>query len=170
MQPTRLTKSIARILSDVLAGLAVLALGFMMLITVADVVLRAVDENWRIFGMLDYVEFSLAWLVYLAIAVAVLERKMIVVDVVDTVMGPAARRALRAFAVLLTFAAFALLATRIVTPALEIREWGETTLDLEIPKFWYWIAIWTGIAAAIVAVLLTAPAEIAEDRHGDLHE
>lgn len=153
-----------RALAALLAALAVVCLGFMMLITVADVVLRALDPNWRIFGMLDYVEFSLAWLIFLAIPIAILERRMIAVDVVDAVAGPAVRRALRGFAMLLTLAAFGLLASQVVAPALDMREWGETTLDLRLPKFWYWLAIWTGVGAAIVATLLTAPAELAADQ------
>jgi TRAP-type C4-dicarboxylate transport system permease small subunit len=158
----RALEAAGRGLAALLAALAVLCLGFMMLITVADVVLRTLDPNWRIFGMLDYVEFSLAWLIFLAIPIAVLERRMIAVDVVDTVAGPGVRRALRGFALILTLAAFGLLASQIVAPALDMREWGETTLDLRLPKFWYWLAIWTGVGAAIVATLLTAPAELAD--------
>jgi TRAP-type C4-dicarboxylate transport system permease small subunit len=157
----RSLEAAGRGLAALLAALAVLCLGFMMLITVADVVLRTLDPNWRIFGMLDYVEFSLAWLIFLAIPIAVLERRMIAVDVVDTVARPGVRRAIRGLAMLLMLGAFGLLASQIVAPALDMREWGETTLDLRLPKFWYWLAIWTGVGAAIVATLLTAPAELA---------
>jgi TRAP-type C4-dicarboxylate transport system permease small subunit len=160
----RALEAAGRGLAALLAALAVLCLGFMMLITVADVVLRTLDPNWRIFGMLDYVEFSLAWLIFLAIPIAVLVRRMFAVDVVDTVARPGVRRAIRGLAMLLMLAAFGLLASQIIAPALDMREWGETTLDLRLPKFWYWLAIWTGVGAAIVATLLTAPAELAGDQ------
>lgn len=147
-------------LAHLLAGAAALCLGFMMLITVADVVVRAIRPEWRILGMLDHVEFSLDWLIWLSIALAFVERRHVVVDLVDSVVGARALRRIRGFAVVLSLVAFGLLASQVVAPALDTLEWGERTLDLGIPKFHYWLAIWVGVIASIVAILLTAIDEV----------
>ena len=143
-----------------LATAAALCLGFMMLITVADVLARAIDPQWRILGMLDYVEFSLDWLIWLAVALAFIERRHVVVDLVDSVVGARALRAIRGFAILFSLIAFGLVASQVFAPAMDTLEWGERTLDLGIPKFYYWLAIWVGVVTSIVAILLTAIDEL----------
>ncbi|MFT7192044.1 MAG: hypothetical protein ACI9AQ_002620, partial [Dinoroseobacter sp.] len=43
---------------------------------------------------------------------------------------------------------------------------GDRTLDLGWPKFWYWIAIWVGLALSALAALLALlerPASMAEN-------
>ena len=123
-------------------------LAFLMLIVVADVALRAVDPAWRIFGMLDYVEFSLDWLIFLAIPLALFQGDIVRVDLVD---GLDRRGVFAALGAVLTLATLVLLATQIVRPALDILEWDERTLDLGLRKFHYWIAIWVGVGLSVVA-------------------
>lgn len=141
---------------------AVLCLGFIMLIIVSDVTLRAINPSWRIFGMLDYVEFALAWMLFLAIAATVISRAFVVVDLIDWGLPPAPRKVLRALGLLAAIGVLTLTAWQTVTPALDARDWGDRTLDLGLPKFWYWLSIWVGLGLAAVGGLLALPDEIAD--------
>jgi TRAP-type C4-dicarboxylate transport system permease small subunit len=127
---------------------AVACLAFMMLMTVADVTLRAFNPNWRIFGMLDYVEFSMDWLVFLAIPLSVAAGQIIVVDIVDLFVRG---RSLKIFGALVTLGVAVMIGFHTITPALEILEWRERTFDLNILKFYYWIPIWIGFALLVLA-------------------
>lgn len=128
--------------------IAVACLAFMMLMTVADVTLRAFNPNWRIFGMLDYVEFSMDWLVFLAIPLSVAAGQIIVVDIVDLFVRG---RSLKIFGALVTLGVAVMIGFHTITPALEILEWRERTFDLNILKFYYWIPIWIGFALLVLA-------------------
>ncbi len=123
-----------------------------MLIVVFDVTIRAIDPTWRIVGMVDYVEFSLAWLIYLAIPVSILTSQLIVVDLIDRFVPSSI---LMRVGLALTFGLVALAGYHTITPAMDALDWGDKTLDLGWPKFWYWIAIWVGLALSALAALLT---------------
>ena len=147
MQSARVIKAATGIIS-VAASACLL---FMMLIVVLDVVLRAINPDWRIYGMLDYVEFSMDWLVFLAIPLSLFMGNLISVDIMD---GFDHRGWLKAFGAILTLIVLVVVGTNIITPALEILEWEERTLDLGILKFHYWIAIWVGISLSIIAAFV----------------
>ncbi|MEO0653875.1 MAG: TRAP transporter small permease subunit [Pseudomonadota bacterium] len=122
-----------------------------MLIVVFDVTVRAIDPTWRIVGMVDYVEFSLAWLIYLAIPMSILAGQVIVVDLIDQYVRP---RPLVIAGLVLTGGLVALTGYQTITPALDALDWGDRTLDLGWPKFWYWIAIWVGLGLSALAALI----------------
>ncbi len=130
---------------------ASLCLLFLMCIVVADVVLRAIDPNWRIFGMLDYVELSLDWMVFMAIPAALFSEKIITVDLIDTWDKHALFPVVGSVT---TVIALGMLLSQVFRPGLDVLEFGEQTLDLGIPKFYYWLAIWSGIALALCAAVI----------------
>ncbi|MFT4619499.1 MAG: TRAP-type C4-dicarboxylate transport system permease small subunit [Dinoroseobacter sp.] len=149
-------------LAAVLATAASVCLLFLMFIIVFDVTIRAIDPTWRIVGMVDYVEFSLAWLIYLAIPVSILTGQLIAVDLIDRYLPPSIMARL---GLLLTLGMVALAGYNTITPAMDSLDWGDRTLDLGWPKFWYWIAIWVGLALSALAALLALlerPASMAE--------
>lgn len=152
------------ILATVVSTVAVFCLGFIMLMIVADVALRAINPAWRIFGMLDYVEFALSWMIFLAIATTMLARAYVSVDLIDLVLRATPRMVLRVLGLLLAVGVLALTAWQTVPPALDARDWGDRTLDLGLPKFWYWVSIWVGLGIAAIGGLLAMPDEIAESR------
>lgn len=160
----RLRSASITVLGTAASAVAVLCLGFMMLVIVADVTLRAIDPAWRIFGMLDYVELALGWMIFLAIAATVLGRAWVAVDLADRLMPATLRIGLRALGLLLMVGVLALTAWQTVAPALDARDWGDRTLDLGLPKFWYWVSIWVGLGLAALGGLLVLPEEIAEGR------
>lgn len=135
----------------VLATAASVCLLFLMLIVVFDVTIRAIEPTWRIVGMVDYVEFSLAWLIYLAIPVSILTSQLIVVDLIDSYLPPSI---LTRAGLLLTLGLVALAGYNTISPAMDALDWGDRTLDLGWPKFWYWIAIWVGLGLSALAALL----------------
>jgi len=139
------------VLAAVLATAASLCLLFLMLIVVFDVTVRAIDPTWRLVGMVDYVEFSLAWLIYLAIPMSILAGQVIVVDLIDQYVRP---RPLVIAGLVLTGGLVALTGYQTITPALDALDWGDRTLDLGWPKFWYWIAIWVGLGLSALAALI----------------
>lgn len=139
------------VLAAVLATAASLCLLFLMLIVVFDVTVRAIDPTWRLVGMVDYVEFSLAWLIYLAIPMSILAGQVIVVDLIDQYIRP---RPLVIAGLVLTGGLVALTGYQTITPALDALDWGDRTLDLGWPKFWYWIAIWVGLGLSAIAALV----------------
>lgn len=149
--------TVARVAGRVSLVGAGLCLVFMMLVVVADVALRAIDPAWRIFGMLDLVELSLDCLIYLAIPAALFQGKAITVDLVD---AGARREPFILAGAVLTLVALLMLGSQIVRPALEILHWEERTLDLGLPKFWYWLPIWAGTVLAIVAATLALAAAL----------
>ncbi|MFN3643530.1 MAG: TRAP transporter small permease [Gemmobacter sp.] len=153
-------------LATVASTVAMLCLAGMMLLTVADVTLRAIDPAWRIFGMLDYVEFSLSWMIFLSIAVTMLVRDWVVVDLVDRALPAVLRIALRTAGVAAAVVAIALMVAQTVTPAFDALDWGDKTLDLGLPKFWYWVSIWVGLGLAAIGAVLSLPDEI-RDARGD---
>ena len=147
MQSAKVIKATTGVMSVVASA----CLLFMMLIVVLDVVLRAINPEWRIYGMLDYVEYSMDWLVFLAIPFSLFMGNLICVDIMDTFDQ---RGWLKIFGAVITLIVLVVVGTNIINPALEILEWEERTLDLGILKFYYWIAIWVGIALSIVAALV----------------
>ncbi|KIC21495.1 TRAP transporter small permease [Leisingera sp. ANG-Vp] len=148
---TQSLASFRQFLVKVISVLGSLCLAFMLAVTVADVVLRSLNPNWRIFGVLDYVELSLDWLLFLAIPVAILQQRVISVDLID---GADRKRIFKLIGMLLTLAIFSLLASQVIRPALDTLEWQERTLDLAILKFHYWVPVWIGTALCCIAAFL----------------
>ena len=142
---------ISRSIAAALLVAASLALAFLMLITVTDVVLRAINPAWRLFGVLDYVEFSLDWVIFLAIPVALFRGKLIVVDLIDNLV---LSRVLHHVGIALTLIALLALSSQVIRPALAMLEWEDRTLDLGILKFWYWVPIWLGLLLSSLVALV----------------
>jgi TRAP-type C4-dicarboxylate transport system permease small subunit len=145
-------RSLAIKLSGASAGLALAA---MMLLTVADVVLRW-TINRPIRGTFELVELLLACTFFLALPAAFLRDDHIVVDVVDYVAPrrvPVLKRVAEAIAVVIV----ALMAWQGWRAARDTIVFNDVTSDLEIPRILYWVPVLVGlvgggIAAAAMAV------------------
>jgi len=131
--------------------LAAVFLAAMMLLTVADVVLRAV-ANKPIRGVVELVELLLACTFFLALPATFLRDEHIVVDLLDT-------RALRLVPWLKRFSAgLAAVMLGIITwqgwiAARDTLVFHDVTSDLSLPKLLYWIPLLLGIAGGAVAAL-----------------
>ena len=120
-----------------------------MLVTVADVVLRAM-ANLPIRGTLEIVELLLACTFFLALPASFLRDEHIVVDIVD---GWAPRRValLRRIAGVLGVALMALMAWQGWIAARDTLVFNDVTADLAIPRIWYWVPVLACMIGATLA-------------------
>jgi TRAP-type C4-dicarboxylate transport system permease small subunit len=129
--------------------LAAVALVVMMGVTVADVFLRYAF-NSPIRGSYDLVEVTLVVFVFHGMSTAFLQRRNIVIDLIDTFAGRALVVALTRIADVLTLVAVALFAWAMLGPALQAFEYGDRKLELNLPIYVMWIVALTGMAGAIL--------------------
>jgi TRAP-type C4-dicarboxylate transport system permease small subunit len=134
--------------------LAALFLAAMMLLTVADVVLRAAF-NTPIRGVYELVELLLAYTFFIALPAVFLRNENIIVNVIDD-MAPRAVPALEVGATLLGFAILAVMAWQGWLAALETLALNDVTADLGLSRLYHWIALLAGVIAAAAAALAMA--------------
>jgi TRAP-type C4-dicarboxylate transport system permease small subunit len=124
-------------------------LAAMLLLTVADVALRALGAR-PIHGTFELVELLLVCTFFFALPATFLREENIVVDMIDGWRArwvPALKRVWAA-------AGVALLATIAWQSWLQARDamsFGDVTSDLSLPKILYWAPLVFGIAAGAVA-------------------
>ena len=131
--------------------IAAAALAAMMLLTVTDVVLRAVFDR-PIRGTLEIVELLLACTFFLALPASFLRGEHIVVDIVDNMA--VARRwvpLLKRLAGLLGVLLMAVMAWQGWIAARDTLVFKDVTSDLSLPVIWYWIPVLAGMIGGCLA-------------------
>ena len=141
------------LIARLLGYLAAIFLAAMMLLTVADVALRAFF-SLPIQGMLELVELGLACTIFIALPAVFLRDEHLVVDVVDHLLKPAAVRVLDLVGAIVSLGVLAVMAWQMGPLARTMHEFGDVTSDLSIPKLWYWIPVLFGIVASALATLV----------------
>jgi TRAP-type transport system small permease protein len=124
----------------------------MMLLTVADVLLRAI-LGYPVRGMLELIELGLACTVFLGMPAVFLRKEHLVVDVIDQLTRPAVVRLLDLAAALVSFGLLAFMAWQMVPIARGMYEFGDVTPDLSIPKIYYWVPVLLGVVGSAAAAL-----------------
>ncbi len=125
----------------------------MMLLTVADVVLRAVS-NLPIRGTFEIIELLLACSFFLALPAVFLRDEHLLVDVIDP-LAPRWVPRLRRIAEVIAIPVLALMAWEGFKAARETLIFNDVTSDLSIHRLWYWIPVLIGlIGSAIAAVAM----------------
>jgi TRAP-type C4-dicarboxylate transport system permease small subunit len=119
----------------------------MMLVVVADVVLRAAFRL-PVRGQYEIVELMLGYTLFLALPAVFLQGAHLVVDVADHFVSPRVRRALDAFGAAASLAALAIMLWQMLPQALYMMNFGDMTFDLQIPKTWYAAPALIGIVAS----------------------
>ena len=140
-----------RLGSALSGGAASAALAAMMLLTVADVALRALGSV-PIRGVYELVELLLATTFFLALPAVFLRDEHIAVDVVDRVAPgwvPALARAGAGLAVVV----LATMAWRGWLAARDALAFGDVTADLGLPRVLHWSVLLAGVVAAAAAAL-----------------
>jgi len=132
-------------------GLAVISLVAMMMVTVADVALRAAF-NYPIRGVLEIVELALACTFFLALPASFLRDEHIVVDIVGGRLVPLLRR----IAAVVAIVVIALLAWQGWKAAQDALVFGDVTSDLALPRLYYWIPVLFGLVGSGLAAVAMA--------------
>jgi TRAP-type C4-dicarboxylate transport system permease small subunit len=129
-----------------------LFLAAMMLLTVADVVLRSFFAI-PIRGTSELIELGLAASVFLALPAVFLRDEHLVVDVVDQFASRPLVRLLDLAGAVISLAVLALMAWQMVPLARTMAEFGDVTSNLSIPKLYYWVPVLVGVIASAAATL-----------------
>ncbi len=130
------------------------ALAAMMLLTVADVLLRAIDPNWRIPGVVEIVVLVFAVSVFLAIAATFVLEQNIVVSLIDGALSRPLSRALAVGTGLATLVYLGMLIVQGAVNAQEAVKYDDQTMQLALPIVLFWAAILIGFAVAFAGELL----------------
>lgn len=126
----------------------------MMMVTVADVVLRSFF-NLPVRGQFELVELALAYSLFLALPALFLRDAHLVVDAADHFVSARVRRVLDLFGAAASLAALGIMLWQMTPQALYIMQFGDMTFDLQIPKIWYAAPALAGILlSALIALLL----------------
>jgi TRAP-type C4-dicarboxylate transport system permease small subunit len=141
-----------RDLASRICGLiAAFFLAAMMLLTVADVVLRA-GFNAPVRGVYELVELLLAYTFFMALPAVFLRDENIVVNVVDE-LTPGQVPALRRIAAACAVVILAVMAWQGWLAAGDTLAFGDVTADLGLSRILHWIALLIGITGAAIAAL-----------------
>ena len=121
----------------------------MMLLTVADVLLRAF-ANRPISGTYELIELLLACSFFLALPAVFLRDENIVVDVIDG-MAPRAVPVLKRLAEFVAVVVLGVMAWQGWQAAAETLVFHDVTSDLAIHRLWYWVPVLFGMIGAALA-------------------
>jgi TRAP-type C4-dicarboxylate transport system permease small subunit len=129
---------------------AAIFLAAMMLVIVADVVLRAAGAL-PVRGQFELVELALGYTIFLALPAVFLRDAHLVVDVADHFVSARVRRALDFFGAAASLATLGVMLWQMAPQALYMMRFGDMTFDLAIPKTWYAAPALIGIVFSILA-------------------
>jgi TRAP-type C4-dicarboxylate transport system permease small subunit len=121
-------------------------LAAMVLLTVADVVLRSFF-SYPIRGMLELIELGLACTIFIALPAVFLREEHLVVDVLKKT------RPLELLGATVSLVVLAAMGWHMLPNALSMIEFGDVTSDLSIPRLWYWAPVLFGVVASAAATL-----------------
>lgn len=133
-------------------AVAGVALAAMMLVVVADVVLRFAF-NTPIRGAYDIVSIALLVMVFFGIAPVVSRQGEILIDLIDSFLPERGLRFLRACAALGTLCVFLFLGWSMIGPARDAYRYGDRSLELGLPVWCLWAAAYVGLAGILVVSL-----------------
>jgi TRAP-type C4-dicarboxylate transport system permease small subunit len=136
----------------VFGALAAFFLAAMMLVTVADVVLRAFF-NIPILGTAELVEFGLACAVFFGLPAVFLRDEHLVVDVIDHFASVRLVRVLDLAGALVSLGVLGVMGWQMLPVARAMYEFGDVTSSLSIPKIYYWVPVLIGVFASAAATL-----------------
>jgi TRAP-type C4-dicarboxylate transport system permease small subunit len=133
--------------------MAALFLAAMMLLTVADVLLRSFF-NYPIHGTFELIELGLACAVFLAMPAVFLRDENLVVDAIDYLLKREMVRVLDLIAACVSAGLLIVMLFQMVPLARDMYQFGDVTADLSIPKIYFWIPVLLGITGSAVATVI----------------
>ena len=139
--------SVPIFLSKVLGYVAAAFLAAMVLLTVADVLLRTFF-SYPIRGMLELIELGLACTIFIALPAVFLREGHLVVDVLRS------RKILEVTGAVVSLVVLAGMGWYMLPIARNMYEFGDVTSDLSLPRIWYWVPVLFGVGASAVVTLV----------------
>jgi TRAP-type C4-dicarboxylate transport system permease small subunit len=109
--------------------------------------------NRPIHGAYDIVEACLVVFVFHGAAASFFARKNIVIDIIDTMIGPRLERALVRLADVVSLALLVLMTVAMVFPALQAFDYGDRKLELGLPLWVLWSFAIVGLIGTIICAL-----------------
>lgn len=134
--------------------LAAVSLVVMMGVTIADVFLRYLF-NSPVHGAYDLVESCLVVFVFHGMSTAFLQRRSIVIDLIDSFAPARLVAVLVRLADLLAILTLAFFAYAMITPALQAYAYGDLKIELRLPVYILWVVALTGMAGSILCAFGT---------------
>jgi TRAP-type transport system small permease protein len=139
------------LVSRIFGLIAAVFLAAMLLLTVADVMLRAIF-NLPIRGVYELVELLLAGTFFFALPCTFLRDENIIVNSIDDVAPrwvPSLQRAAEVLAVIVLF----VMAWQGFIAARDSYAFNDVTADLGLPRMWHWLALLIGVICAALSAL-----------------
>ena len=137
---------------------AAAALVILMMVTVLDVFMRYLF-NRPIRSSLDTVEVMLLVFVFNGMAAAFFNRRHIVIDLLDSVLGGQMTGVLIRIADFLSVLCLALLVWAMLLPASQAYQYGDAKMELPIPIYILWIVALASMAGTIFCAVVTLVAK-----------
>jgi TRAP-type C4-dicarboxylate transport system permease small subunit len=132
--------------------LAMIALVIMMGSTCVDVTLRFLF-NSPIRGAYDIVEASLVVFVFHGMSASFFAHKNIVIDVIDSMVGPRIQLVLVRISDVTAVGLLGLLIAAMGPPALQAYDYGDRKLELGLPLWILWIFAIVGLLGTLLSAL-----------------
>ncbi len=127
-------------------------------VTVADILLRSLF-NYPLQGTYEIVQLSLVTAIYAGLGETFRRGANLMVDLIDYGAPRFSRIVLAPLAQVLSFCVVAILFVGAVQRGITIAGYGETTMDLKIATWWYWVPVIVGFAWALVCIPLNVWSE-----------
>lgn len=144
-------KRIGNVASAICGAVAAVFLVGMLLLTVADVALRAFF-NYPLRGVYELIELMLAGTFFIALPCVFLRDDNILVNTIDELL-PRIVPFLKRAALVLSVAVFVVLVWQGWFAARDSYEFHDVTADLALPRFWHWSLVLIGMSLAALAAL-----------------
>jgi len=148
---------------EVQLWIAALALVAMMLVIVLDVALRYV-LNSPLRGSYDLVQIMLVIMVLFGLPKIFADGAHIAIDLIDHVLPPPGRLLLSRIAAFLSVLALGFILYAMIGPLLAAYQYGDRSLELNLPQWIVWLLALVGVAGSILAALasLVRPTPVAD--------
>ncbi len=144
-------KRFGNIASVICGVVAAVFLTGMLVLTVADVVLRSFFD-YPLRGVYELIELMLAGTFFLALPCVFLRDDNILVNTIDEIV-PRIVPALKRIALLLSVLVFAVLVWQGWDAAWDSYEFNDVTADLGLPRYWHWTIVLVGMCLGALAAL-----------------
>jgi len=155
--------------AEVQLWIAAAALTLMMLVIVLDVALRYFLNN-PLRGSYDLVQITLVIMVLFGLPKVFIDGAHIAIDLIDHVLPGTGRRLLGRIAAVLSIVALGFVLYAMVGPFWSAFQYGDRSLELNLPQWIVWLLALVGVAGSILAAIASLMAPVKSDHSSEIIE